>query len=67
MRREDGSTDSQQDRLWQQISGASCAPGVSQTVRKGGNAGFATLSFVSHTKHVLHMGDLSSVGMENLA
>lgn len=44
MGKEDGR---QKDRLWQQISGVSCAPGVSQTLQKGENTGCATLSIVA--------------------
>lgn len=67
MRKENGSTDTQKYRLWQQISGANCAPDVSRTRQKSGNTRCATLPFVPHTMHVLHMENLPRVGMENWA
>lgn len=57
----------QKDRLWEQVSGVNYASGVSQTLQKGGNTGCATLSFVPHTTHMLHMENLPKVGMENWA
>lgn len=67
MGKEDGSTDRQKCGLWQQISGVICAPGVSQTLQKGGNTGCAVLSFVPRPTRVLHMENLPKVGMENWA
>ena len=67
MGKEDDSIDRQKDGLWQQISGVNCAPGVSQTLQKGGNTGCATLSFVSHTTHMLCTENLPRVGVENWA
>lgn len=45
----------------------SCAPGVSQTLQKGGNTGCAALSFVPQTTDGLYTENLRRVGIENWA